>query len=203
MGGSGFVSASGGEFGTTETQARANNVWGSGYMTFSVSDRSTDGYRPNQAYDAQTLNFKVAADINNQWQVGLRLGSTRSDIEDPNNGNFFAQDPDNYALTFDSKTGDSNSLIALYSNSMLFRDLNGNGVNPNEFVSFDEKETGLRATHTWIHTPTNTTTLGLDVVYVSRYASHPWCERCRWRHRRLYLYTHRNGRQWFCLRFWR
>jgi len=166
---SGYLSTVGGRFDTLEAQYRAGYGWGSGSALFSGSYRDTDGHRPNSAFDANTLNFKLTHDLNPNWTAGLRAGATRADIENPGSASSPSlsqgtQDPTNFALTLDRKTETSNSFASFYWNENSVESLRDGRGRPTGFLRFEEAEFGVRLKHDYIRSPGNTLTGGLDWV---------------------------------------
>jgi len=165
----GYAKLIGGRYDTREVQARVGYGGENGTVQLGVTDRTTEGYRPNQEFDATTFNFKATYELNPTWEMGFRYGQTRADIENPGSVSFpslskSTQDPTNVALTLDRRTADSSSFIALYWNQAEVESIrNGMGVKTG-FKRFDESEYGLRLKHDWLMGLSKTYTAGLDVV---------------------------------------
>lgn len=175
---SGFIQAAYGRYDTHEVFGDIGYGWETGSVLFSLSDRLTDGPPvvggdfADEAHDLTNLNFKITQEINDTWSIGFRVSNAIEDPEDmpytqDKSHRRFGQDETDLVVSLDRKTATSNSLVALYDNTLdNFNGFYTNGsLNPGTSKSFrKEEETGILARHTWLRSGGNSTTVGFNAV---------------------------------------
>jgi outer membrane cobalamin receptor len=179
-GASGFMQASTGRYDTTEVFGDFGYGWDSGSILVSALDRNTDGQdtggdKGAAAHDNTNINLKLTQAINKEWSIGMRVSHEEEDPDDMDeyeNGvtyQRFGQNETDFVVHLDRKTAASNSLIAIYDNTLdntKANYLNGDKVDGTGSPR-KEDETGILARHTWLRSGGNTTTVGFNAVEYS------------------------------------
>ena len=178
---SGFVQAGYGTYSTHEVFGDFGYGWDGGSVLFSASDRLTDGppvinggtagIFAAEAHDLTNLNVKFTQALNDEWSVGLRASNAE---EVPEHFPFatgvvqrrFGQDETDVVVHLDRKTATSNTLVALYDNTL--DNFNGRYLNgvlvAGTLSKRKEDETGILARHTMQRGGGNSTTVGFNRV---------------------------------------